>query len=62
MNKALTECFLTLLPATHQQDYVEVLTREPTRRFEDTFAHFCAKYVQQDKVKIETNKEDMKKP
>ena len=60
MNKALTECFLELMPAAQRQGYKDILVGDPNRRFETTFAYFYDNYVQEDEIEIENNKDKMK--
>ena len=50
MNKALTECFLSMLPLEHQLEYAEIMTRDPNRRFEVTYNHYYNVFGQEDEV------------
>ena len=61
MKKALTECFLSLIPSEYQQGYNEMLTRDPNLIFGETLNYFYTEYGQEDKVEIEENKEAIKK-
>ena len=56
MNKAPTEHFLELVPATQRQGYKNILTGDPNRRFETTFAYFYDNYGQEDEIEIANNK------
>ena len=56
-NKALTGCFLSVLPNKHSQGYRDIIVRDPNRKFQETFMHFYTNFEHEDEIEIEENKD-----
>ena len=59
-NKALTECFMSMLLNEYQLGYTKILTREHNHIFKIIFNYFYNKFGQEDGIEIEQNKEGTK--